>query len=152
MDKFRERRWMKKMGEAEVKKGGSRDGSLFYRPLSELYQGINHIRQVEVLSWPLLQETIFPTSPCFITMWVPASTFYPTPTDCLSGHFLLHKPPQTWPRCAISLTCRETSYKINVTRRCPLDEHVLSSQVLEFTTLFALFVEVYSRNCYIYGE
>ena len=24
---------MKKMGEAEVKKGGSRDGSLFYRPL-----------------------------------------------------------------------------------------------------------------------
>lgn len=62
--------------------------------------------------------------------------FYPTPTDCLSGHFLLHEPPQTWPRCAISLTSRETSYKINVTRRCPLDEHDISSQVLEFTTLF----------------
>lgn len=139
-------------GGGSEKRGKQRWFLILSPPPSELYQGINHIRQVEVLSWPLLQETIFPTSPCFITMWVPASTFYPTPTDCLSGHFLLHKPPQTWPRCAISLTCRETSYKINVTRRCPLDEHVLSSQVFEFTTLFALFVEVYSRNCYIYGE
>lgn len=74
-----------KEGQRKKWRKGSRYGSLFYRQRVTLRHKSYSVGR-DTLAWPLLQETI-PQPPRFITMWIPASTFYSVPTDYLPGRF-----------------------------------------------------------------